>query len=91
MNYKLESDMDKALASAKQSYESGVWANMDVRDRANVLNKAAAILQSRVPEFAELESLQTGRAVREMYAQLGRLPEWLEYFGAVICTHDIGL
>ncbi len=28
------------------------------------------------------------RSIREMYAQLGRLPEWLEYFGALIRTHE---
>jgi hypothetical protein len=31
----------------------------------------------RVPALAELETLQTGRAIREMSAQLGHLPEWL--------------
>eukprot|EP00455_Lapot_gusevi_P041735 TRINITY_DN4879_c0_g1_i12.p1 TRINITY_DN4879_c0_g1~~TRINITY_DN4879_c0_g1_i12.p1 ORF type:complete len:477 (-),score=147.15 TRINITY_DN4879_c0_g1_i12:76-1314(-) len=30
-----------------------------------------------------MESQQTGRALREMNAQLGRLPEWLEHFGSV--------
>ena len=28
-------------------------------------------------EFARVESQQTGRTLREMQAQLGRLPEWL--------------
>ena len=77
-------DVDAALAAAKAAFESGEWSRAEAGDRANVLNKAAALLRARVPEFAALESLQTGRALREMNTQLGRLPEWLEYFGALI-------
>ena len=42
----------------------------------------------RVKEIAEMESLQTGRAIKEMYAQLSRLPEWLEYFAAIAATAE---
>lgn len=28
-------------------------------------------------DFVQMESMQTGRAIREMSAQVGRLPEWL--------------
>jgi hypothetical protein len=30
-----------------------------------------------LPRLAGLETLQTGRTIREINAQLGRLPEWL--------------
>ncbi len=53
--------MEDALHAAKTSFDSGIWSKSDVRDRANVLNKAAGELSKRVKEFAELESLQTGR------------------------------
>ncbi|KAG6335110.1 hypothetical protein ID866_3979 [Astraeus odoratus] len=32
---------------------------------------------AQVPDIAQLETLQTGRAIREMNAQIGRLPDWL--------------
>jgi acyl-CoA reductase-like NAD-dependent aldehyde dehydrogenase len=38
--------------------------------------------------MAELESLQTGRPIREMNIQLQRLPEWIEYFAAICRTHQ---
>jgi NAD-dependent aldehyde dehydrogenases len=44
------------------------------------------MLAERIDEFARLETLQVGRTLREMRAQLRRLPEWLEYFGAVAQT-----
>ena len=83
-----EKVVDLAVKSGRSAFESGSWSRMDVRDRANIMNDAARKLRERVPEFAATESLQTGRAIREMNAQLGRLPEWLEYFAAVIRTHE---
>lgn len=83
-----ETDVHKAITVAQEAFEDGRWSRLSVQERATVLNKAAALLQARVPEFAEQEALQTGRAVREMYAQLGRLPEWFEYFAALIRTHE---
>ena len=37
-------DIDLALSAAQTSFQSGVWSKADVRDRANVLNKAATAL-----------------------------------------------
>ena len=36
-----------------------------------------------VGDLAALESAVTGRAIREMRAQMARIPEWLEYFGGI--------
>lgn len=38
------------------------------------------MLEERVPDMARVETLQTGRAIREMNAQISRLPEWLLVF-----------
>lgn len=56
---------------------------MSARDRGRILNKAAEVLRERMPELAMIESLSTGRCIREMNAQLGRVPEWLEYHSAL--------
>ena len=61
---------------------------MRPRDRARILNRAAGLLAERIDEYARLETLQIGRPLREMRAQLARLPEWLEYFGAVAQTAE---
>ncbi len=65
------------MADANASFESGVWSRAPAIHRSKVLTRLARALEERVPAFAELETLQTGRAIREMRAQLGRLPEWL--------------
>ena len=73
---------------AHDVYQSGIWSRSDVRHRARVLNKMADLLRQNIPRLAEMEVAQTGRAKREMVAQLGRLPEWFEHFGALIRTHE---
>lgn len=79
-------DVDTAVHAAQAAFEDGRWRGIRARDRARILNRAAALLSERINEYARLETLQVGRTLREMRAQLGRLPEWLEYFGAVAQT-----
>jgi acyl-CoA reductase-like NAD-dependent aldehyde dehydrogenase len=76
-------DVDAAIIAARTAFEDGRWNGMRPRDRARILNRAAGLLAERIDEFARVETLQIGRPLREMRAQLSRLPEWLEYFGAV--------
>lgn len=64
------SDVGLAVDAGRRAFDDGVWSRADVRDRANVLNEAARLLRQRVPEFAAKEVVQTGRAVREMNAQV---------------------
>ncbi len=82
-------DVDMAVRAAYDSFEGGGWSRKaDVRERSKVLLNMAQGLEARLPELARLESLQTGRPLREMQAQLARLPEWLEYFSALLRTHE---
>jgi len=83
-----EEDVDRAVAAGRAAFDDGRWRAMPPRERARILNRAAALLAERVDEYARLESLQIGRTLREMRAQLKRLPEWLEYFAAVAQTAE---
>ncbi len=67
-------DVEIAVQSAQSTFESGVWSKASPSERAKVLYNAATFLKEKIPEFAEKESLQTGRPIREMRAQLTRLP-----------------
>jgi phenylacetaldehyde dehydrogenase len=79
-------DVDRAVAAARRAFEDKRWRGIAKRERARVLNRAAQLLAERVDDFAALETEQIGRPIREMRAQLSRLPEWLEFFGAVAQT-----
>jgi acyl-CoA reductase-like NAD-dependent aldehyde dehydrogenase len=81
-------DVGAAVAAARAAFEDRRWCGVHPRDRARVLNRAAGLLADRIDEYARMETLQIGRPLREMRAQLRRLPEWLEYFGAVAQTAE---
>ena len=81
-------DVDAAVTAARGAFDDRRWRGQRPRDRARVLNRAAGLLAERIDEYARLETLQIGRTLREMRAQLARLPEWLEYFGAVAQTTE---
>lgn len=83
-----EKTVNEAIEIAHKTFQSGIWSKMDVRERAKIMNKIAENLRKEIPRLAEMEVLQTGRCVREMKAQLARLPEWFEYFAALIRTHE---
>lgn len=81
-------DITAAVNAAQASYESGVWSRLDVRERAKVLSLCAEALRENMNMLADMEVAQTGRAVKEMKAQLARLPEWFDYFAALIRTQE---
>mmetsp|Transcript_46087 Transcript_46087/g.148454 ORF Transcript_46087/g.148454 Transcript_46087/m.148454 type:complete len:497 (-) Transcript_46087:297-1787(-) len=76
-------DVDVAVAAAAAAFADGRWSGLQPRQRARVLLKTAQLLTDEIGWLAEAESRQTGRCVREMRAQLARLPEWLEHFAAL--------
>ena len=70
-------DIQRCVLKAQETFTSGIWSKAAPQFRSRVLTNLAHALEKRVPEIAEMETLQTGRAIREMKAQLARLPEWL--------------
>ncbi|KAL7282539.1 hypothetical protein ACG7TL_004010 [Trametes sanguinea] len=83
-----QEDVRAAIYSAHEVFKLGLWSRAPAATRATVLSNLARDLEERVPELAKIETLQTGRAIREMKAQLGRLPEWLDYYASVLRTHS---
>jgi acyl-CoA reductase-like NAD-dependent aldehyde dehydrogenase len=79
---------DAIVCEARIGFESGSWQRSDASERFAVLSKAASLLRSRLPEFVDLETCQTGRPIREMKTQLARVPEWLDYFASLARTHE---
>ena len=70
-------DVDTSVTRAHAAYQSGVWSRAPLLTRSTVLSRLARLLEEHTPTMANIETLQTGRAIREMTAQIGRLPEWL--------------
>jgi len=58
-------DADRAVASARRSFEDGAWRRMGVRDRARLLRRVGEILMERCEEIARVETLDQGRSIRQ--------------------------
>ncbi|KAG9317385.1 Aldehyde/histidinol dehydrogenase [Chiua virens] len=81
-------DVNTSVDMAHAAYRSGVWSRASPVVRSTVLSRLAQLLEERIPAIANIETLQTGRAIREMNAQMSRLPEWLRYYAALLRTHQ---
>ncbi|MCC7272706.1 MAG: aldehyde dehydrogenase family protein [Alphaproteobacteria bacterium] len=74
-------DVAAAVAAADAAFRD--WRRTDALDRGRHLRALADLVRMRIGALAELESAVTGRPIREMRAQMARIPEWLEYFGGI--------
>jgi acyl-CoA reductase-like NAD-dependent aldehyde dehydrogenase len=75
------SDVAAAVDAARTAQIA--WRTLDALDRARPMRALADLLRARMGELAALESAITGRPIREMRAQMSRIPEWLEYFAGI--------
>ncbi|WP_420030620.1 aldehyde dehydrogenase [Pseudomonas oryzihabitans] len=58
-------DVDAAVAAAKIAFEDGRWSGLHPSARKTVLQKFAALLEEHAHELAVVESLDSGKPVRE--------------------------
>ncbi|KAF9247401.1 aldehyde dehydrogenase domain-containing protein, partial [Melanogaster broomeanus] len=79
-------DVDAAVTRAHSAYQSGIWSKAPPLTRSAILSRLAQLLEESIPDMAKIETLQTGRVIREMNAQIGRLPDWLRYYCALLRT-----
>ncbi len=56
-------DVDAAVASARASFESGVWSALHPTERKVVLSKLADLIMENVEELAVMEALDAGKPV----------------------------
>ena len=83
-------DIDKAVASAKRSFESGVWSEMNPRDKKAIMLKWAELLNENRDELALLETLDVGKPISDSLAvdtrNSARVIQW--YAETIDKTYD---
>ena len=57
-------DIDRAVKAARQAFE-GPWAGVSAADRGRLLWKMADLIESRLAEIAEVETLDSGKTITE--------------------------
>jgi aldehyde dehydrogenase (NAD+) len=73
------SDVDAAVQAAQKAFPG--WAAMPAPARGKILLKAAAILEGRIAEMADLLSREEGKTIGEAKGEVTRAVRILEYFG----------
>jgi phenylacetaldehyde dehydrogenase len=56
-----KADVDKAVAAARQAFESGAWPRTTGSERSRMMWKLAELIEQHAAELAELESLNNGK------------------------------
>ncbi|XP_071984943.1 cytosolic 10-formyltetrahydrofolate dehydrogenase [Engystomops pustulosus] len=54
------SDIDKAVAAAKEAFENGEWGKINARDRGRLLYRLADLMEEHQEELATIESIDSG-------------------------------
>src|SRR5260370_4996814 len=58
-----EADVDRAVTAARQALEQGPWSGLRASDRADLLSKLSATLQSRMTDIATAVSEEMGSPI----------------------------
>jgi acyl-CoA reductase-like NAD-dependent aldehyde dehydrogenase len=75
------SDVDAAVAAARAAM--GGWAGLPPVRRVRFLNRLASLLREHSREFAELESLDVGKPLRQAEDDVAAAAGYFEYFAGV--------
>ena len=58
-------DVDRAVRAARRAFDEGPWPRLPIAERCRILNRIADIILRRKDELARLESLDSGKPIRE--------------------------
>src|SRR5271157_4269713 len=76
-------DVDRAVAAAKDAFETGPWASSTAQERGRVLFKLADAVRQNTAALAELESRNSGKPIVEAEYDIGDVATCFEYYGGL--------
>jgi acyl-CoA reductase-like NAD-dependent aldehyde dehydrogenase len=79
-----DEDVDRAVRSARASFESGVWSRSGPGDRKRVLFALADLLERDAEEIAVLLTLDMGKPISDSIGEVAGSVKHLRYFAEAI-------
>jgi aldehyde dehydrogenase (NAD+) len=76
-------DVHLAVAAARKAFKSSAWRGLTPTARGKLLYKLADLLAEHADDLARFETIDNGKLILEMRAQLRYLPEWFRYFAGL--------
>ena len=81
-----QTDVDAAVASARQAFVGDGWRTMQPANRAQILWRIGELIDAHIDELAELETIDQGKPLSvSRWAELPAAAEQFRYF-AGLCT-----
>jgi acyl-CoA reductase-like NAD-dependent aldehyde dehydrogenase len=77
-------DVDAAVGAARAAFEAGTWRRLPAPQRGEVLRGVAERIEARAAELARLESLCSGKPVRDCLAEVAAAARYFRYYGAAV-------
>ncbi|WP_027417056.1 aldehyde dehydrogenase family protein [Aneurinibacillus terranovensis] len=78
-------DAEAAIKAARRAFDSGEWPETPVEKRRDYLRKLADLLEASADEFARLETLNTGKPLRESELDVADAVAAFRYFADLAC------
>jgi len=72
-------DVDDAVSAAREAF-NGPWRRLTPEDRARFLYQVARSLESRLEEFARLETLDTGKPLQHSRNEIRNCVRYFDYY-----------
>ncbi|MFE2940054.1 aldehyde dehydrogenase [Streptomyces sp. NPDC059255] len=76
-------DVDRAVAAARAAFENPAWRDLSQTRRGRLLRVLGDLIGEHAEELARTETLDNGKLLREMRAQLAGLPEYFHYYAGL--------
>ncbi len=79
-------DIDRAVAAARAAFD-GEWGRMPPHERAALMRRFADLYRQNVERLAQLETRDSGRALRESRADVGMHHNYYHWFASLADKH----
>jgi betaine-aldehyde dehydrogenase len=77
-------DAEEAVRAAREAFDTGPWPKMKAVERAEVLNRAAALLRERAEDLARLESMQMGKLLEDSLVDMNDAAHTFELYAGMV-------
>ncbi|WP_417774286.1 aldehyde dehydrogenase family protein [Stappia sp.] len=81
-----QAEVDRAVEAARAAYE-GPWGAMTATERGRVLMRLSALILDNFEDLAKLESLDTGKPMKQARADITATARYFEYYGSAADKH----
>jgi len=82
-------DAQRAIQAARFAFDEGGWGDSKARDRAELLWKVADLIEARAEEFAQTDTRNNGKPLRESRYDVSDAVNQFRYY-AGLCTKPQG-